>query len=74
MGGELAPDMVVKGAGIALERFPQAEFLFYGIEARIRPLLDKLPKLKAHAIIHHTDEFVTDDAKPSVALRGARNS
>jgi hypothetical protein len=74
MGGEQAPDMVVKGADIALVRYPQAEFLFYGIEARIRPLLDKLPKLDARAVIRHTDEFVTDDAKPSAALRGARNS
>jgi len=74
MGGEQAPDMVVKGADIALVRYPQAEFLFYGIEARIRPLLDKLPKLKARAVIRHTDEFVTDDAKPAAALRGARNS
>ena len=74
MGGEQAPDMVVKGAAIALERYPQAEFLFYGIESRIRPLIDKLPKLAGHAVIHHTDEFVTDDAKPSIALRGARNS
>jgi phosphate acyltransferase len=74
MGGEQAPDMVVKGADIALVRFPQAEFLFYGSESRIRPLLDKLPKLAAHAVIHHTDELVTDDAKPSIALRGGRNS
>jgi len=74
MGGECAPEMVVKGAAIAQQRFPQAEFLFYGVDERIRAHLAKLPKLAAHAIVHHTDEFITDDVKPSVALRGGRRS
>jgi len=74
MGGEEAPEIVVKGAGIAHERYPHAEFLFYGIEDRIKPLLAAVPKLAGRAVIHHTDEFVTDDAKPSVALRGGRRS
>lgn len=74
MGGERAPEMVVKGAAIAQQRFPQAEFLFYGVDERIRAHLAKLPKLAAHAIVHHTDEFITDDVKPSVALRGGRRS
>ena len=33
MGGDRAPDMVVKGASIALQRFPQVSFLLYGDEA-----------------------------------------
>jgi len=74
MGGERAPEMVVKGAAIAQQRFPQAEFLFYGVDDRIRAHLAKLPKLAARAIVHHTDEFITDDVKPSVALRGGRRS
>jgi len=74
MGGDLAPDMVVKGAGIALQRFPQVEFLFVGAERRIRPLLEKLPALAEHAKIRHTDDVITGDAKPSTALRQGRNS
>src|SRR6185437_9428817 len=74
MGGERASEMVVKGAAIAQQRFPHAEFLFYGVDERIRAHLAKLPKLAAHAIVHHTDEFITDDVKPSVALRGGRRS
>jgi len=74
MGGERAPEMVVKGAAIAQQRFPHAEFLFYGVDQRIRAHLAKLPKLAQHAIVHHTDEFITDDVKPSVALRGGRRS
>jgi glycerol-3-phosphate acyltransferase PlsX len=74
MGGDRAPEMVVKGASIALQRFPQAEFHFFGSEAQVRPLLSKYPTLAQHATIHHTDEVVTGDAKPSVALRTGRRS
>jgi glycerol-3-phosphate acyltransferase PlsX len=74
MGGDRAPDMVLKGAGIALQRFPQVEYLVYGAESRIRPLLAKLPRLAARTRLQHTDEVVTGDAKPSVALRTGRRS
>jgi phosphate acyltransferase len=66
--------MVLKGASIALQRFPQVHFLIYGVESRMRPLLAKLPRLAAKATLHHTDEVVTDDAKPSAALRTGRRS
>ncbi|HXP31460.1 MAG TPA: phosphate acyltransferase PlsX [Stellaceae bacterium] len=74
MGGDRAPDMVIKGANIALQRFPQAEFLLFGAESRIDPLLAKLPRLKARATIRHTDEAIGGDAKPSAALRTGRRS
>ncbi|HWI29104.1 MAG TPA: phosphate acyltransferase PlsX [Stellaceae bacterium] len=74
MGGDHAPDMVVKGASIALQRFPQVHFRVYGIEGRLRPLLAKLPRLAERVTIHHTDDVVTGDAKPSVALRTGRRS
>ncbi len=74
MGGDRAPDMVLKGANIALQRFPHIEFVIYGVEARILPLLTKLPKLAERSKIHHTDDVVTGDAKPSVALRTGRRS
>jgi phosphate acyltransferase len=74
MGGDRAPDMVLKGASIALQRFPQVHFLIYGVESRMRPLLAKLPRLAAKATLYHTDEVVTDDAKPSAALRTGRRS
>lgn len=74
MGGDRAPDMVVKGASIALQRFPQVQFLFFGVEDRLRPLIAKLPRLAQRSTIRHTDEVVTGDAKPSVALRTGRRS
>jgi glycerol-3-phosphate acyltransferase PlsX len=74
MGGDRAPDMVLKGASIALQRFPQVHFRIYGIESHIRPLMAKLPRLAGKATLHHTDDVVTDDAKPSTALRTGRRS
>jgi glycerol-3-phosphate acyltransferase PlsX len=74
MGGDRAPDMVVRGASIALQRLPQAQFRFFGAATRIEPLLAKLPRLAQRSSVHHTDDVVTGDTKPSVALRTGRRS
>jgi len=74
MGGDNAPEMVVRGADIARRRFPQCKFLFFGDEAKIRPLLDSLPELKKVSTLRHTVSVVTMDDKPSQALRSGRGS
>jgi phosphate acyltransferase len=74
MGGDGAPDVVVEGANMALSRHPGVHFLFYGDEARLKPLLDPFPKLAAASTIHHTDVAVTGAHKPTEALRKARGS
>lgn len=74
MGGDRAPDMVVDGAEIARQKFAAARFLFVGDEARLRPLLDRHPDLARVSELRHTTEVVTNDAKPSAALRGGRQS
>jgi phosphate acyltransferase len=74
MGGDHAPEMVVRGAHIALKRFPQVHFQFYGAEDKIRPLLAKYRKLSVRATVHHTDEAISGEAKPSQALRSGRKS
>jgi glycerol-3-phosphate acyltransferase PlsX len=74
MGGDHAPAMVLRGADIALERHPDAQFLLFGDEARITPLLARLPLLAKASTLHHTGEVVLGDAKPSQALRTGRRS
>jgi glycerol-3-phosphate acyltransferase PlsX len=74
MGGDHAPDMVLKGASIALIRFPQIRFRIFGLQDRIDPILDTLPKLKAAATVIHAEDVVTGDAKPSAVLRTMRRS
>ncbi|HVH73943.1 MAG TPA: phosphate acyltransferase PlsX [Stellaceae bacterium] len=74
MGGDKAPGIVLRGADIALTRFPQTRFLVFGAEDAVRPLLSKLPALAEAVTLHHTSEAVADDAKPSQALRGGRQT
>src|SRR4051812_27615286 len=74
MGGDHAPEMVVAGADMARLRCPEIDYLFFGDEQRIKPLLANLPDLERISTIHHTSDAVSNDAKPSVALRGGRNS
>ncbi|HNB27446.1 MAG TPA: phosphate acyltransferase PlsX [Alphaproteobacteria bacterium] len=74
MGGDNAPDMVIRGADIARQRFPNVHFLFFGDERRIQPMIDKLPALKAVSSIRHAETEVKMDDKPSQALRAGRGS
>ncbi|WP_321503245.1 phosphate acyltransferase PlsX [Breoghania sp.] len=72
MGGDRGPDVVLPGADIALERQPDIEYLLYGDEAQINPILDKYPRLKAASSVHHCTVAVKMDDKPSQALRSGR--
>jgi glycerol-3-phosphate acyltransferase PlsX len=74
MGGDNAPQVVIKGANIACKRFPDVQYLLFGDEARLTPLLRKSPKLAKRCTIRHTAETVPNDMKPSVALRQGRQS
>jgi len=74
MGGARAPDMVLRGADMALQRYPGLRFKIYGEETGLQPLLAKLPRLAAAVDLYHTSEVVLDDDKPSVALRSGRQS
>jgi len=72
MGGDVGPTVVVPGADTALARHPESEFIFFGDESAIRPLLEKSDRLKAASRVVHTDVVVKMDAKPSQALRQGR--
>jgi glycerol-3-phosphate acyltransferase PlsX len=72
MGGDHGPAVVVSGAALALQRHPESEFLFFGNEASVSPLLDPHQSLKAVSQVVHTEVAVRMDAKPSQALRYGR--
>ncbi|WP_417820756.1 phosphate acyltransferase PlsX [Terasakiella sp.] len=74
MGGDDAPDMVVKGLSICKTKLPGVRFLLVGDERQLEPLLTQYPDVKAISTVIHTDEVVTNDDKPAVALRNRRNS
>lgn len=74
MGGDAAPQMVVEGVNLAIQKHPDIRFLLFGREEELKPLLDKFPKVKSVSEIRHADNVVTNDEKPSVALRSGRQS
>ncbi len=74
MGGDQAPDMVMKGANIARVRHPDLRFILFGDEAKIAPLLRRFKKLAAVCTVQHTNETVLSDDKIAVVLRQRRNS
>jgi glycerol-3-phosphate acyltransferase PlsX len=74
MGGDRAPHIVVRGAELARVRYPQAQFLMFGDEAKISPLLAKYEELAAVTTLRHSDGVILNEDKPSTALRGGRNS
>jgi len=74
MGGDEAPKMVIDGLSICQTKLPDVHFLIVGDERQLEPLLDGYPALKKICTVLHTDQVVTNDDKPAVALRNRRNS
>lgn len=66
---------MIGGANRSLTRHPDTEYLLYGDQDIITPILNRYPALAQKATIHHTEISVKMDEKPSQALRrGKRNS
>ena len=74
MGGDSAPDVIIDGLVLARTRFPNVDFLVFGDQARIEPLLASHDHLQDVVTVRHTDQFVSSAEKPSVALRQGRQS
>lgn len=74
MGGDNAPEIVIEGASIARERTPSLNYIIYGDETKIVPLLTRHPILKDCCRVFHTDKTISADEKPSQALRRGRDS
>ena len=74
MGGDHAPEIVVDGAALALERHPDLRFILYGDEARLKPLVGAREGLGPAVEVCHAEAVVTADMKPSAALRQRRPS
>lgn len=74
MGGDDAPDMVVVGMDHACQLLPHVDFIVFGDERRLKPLLDAHPQLAAITQVRHTDDVVSNEEKPGIALRSGRNS
>lgn len=69
MGGDAAPDVVVRGLDIVAERHPGARFLLVGDEARVAPLLAQHKRAAAICTLRHAPDVISGDMKPTAALR-----
>ena len=69
MGGDRAPQIVIEGADIVASTNRDVRFLFFGDEKKILPIINHCRNLKDRYVMIHTDEEVSADEKPSVALR-----
>ena len=72
MGGDFGPETVLPAAELSITRHPDIRYLAFGDEKKLKPILDKCPKLRRRLDIHHTDIAIAMDAKPSQALRSGR--
>ncbi|MDE2445834.1 MAG: phosphate acyltransferase PlsX [Alphaproteobacteria bacterium] len=73
MGGDVGPEVVIPGAALAAERHPELHFILFGEDAKMKPWLDKNPKLAGRIQTRHVEVSVNMDEKPSQALRRGRN-
>ena len=74
MGGDNAPDMVIEGIQVALKKHPNLNFLLFGDEAKLTPLLNLHPIAAKACEVRHTPDVITNEAKVAQALRSGRNS
>lgn len=74
MGGDFGPDIIVPGAALALKERENLRFIFYGDEQRIKQCLNKEQQLRAVSEIRHTSKTISNNEKPSAALRAGRDS
>lgn len=72
MGGDFGPEITIAGAAIAQKRFPDIQFLFYGIAESVEPVLKRYPDLMAVSTFIATESYTRMDEKPSQALRNGR--
>lgn len=71
MGGDNGPSITVPGAEIAALRRPDTEYLLFGDQKQIAPILEKQNRIRTAKVVH-TDVAVRMDDKPSQALRKGR--
>ena len=74
MGGDFGPSVVIPAADLAAKDLPDVGFLLVGDETRIRPFLQNAPHAAKVSEIIHTDKVISNDTKPSVALRTGKES
>ncbi len=74
MGGDHAPDAVIDGMAMSLDKYPDVDFLLFGDSQVLIPKVQSKPKLEQRVTVHHAQMAIAGDTKPSVALRTGKES
>jgi len=75
MGGDLAPDAIIKGAIDALDLLaPEDQLVLVGDEAHISEYLTERGTCDSRLLIHHTTQVITMDDSPVDAVRSKPDS
>ena len=74
MGGDKAPFVVIKGLELFHRRCPSVDFILFGDEKQLIPLVKSYPSLVSKTQIVHTDEKIPVGMKPSYAMRHLKKS
>ena len=74
MGGDNAPEEIVKGAIEGLKAYPKAKIILVGREKAIKAELAKYQYNKSSIEIVNADEIIDVNEKPTVAVKTKKNS
>ena len=74
MGGDSAPEVVIGGIEATCQADSKVKFLLFGNKEKIDPLLSRTHYAQELCELIHTDEEVTNDDKPTFALRNRTKS
>jgi glycerol-3-phosphate acyltransferase PlsX len=72
MGGDHGPNVIIPALARVAERRPDARFVVYGRDSEVKPVLDRIARLRSISEFVHCDIAVKMDDKPSQALRHGR--
>ena len=73
MGGDQGPSSVINGTCLFAKKISKIKFIFFGNKQKILPLLKKKKIFNISEIVH-TNQEITNDVKPTDALRKFKKS
>lgn len=73
MGGDYAPEVIVKGAVAAVKEY-NAQVTLVGDEGKIRFLLKKAKYTEDNIVVHHAEEVIEMSESAATSVRRKRNS
>jgi glycerol-3-phosphate acyltransferase PlsX len=74
MGGDNSPHAVIDGLAIAHKKNPDVNFLIFGDEEKVKPLLRGYPSLEKSCELRHTTIKIHNEDKPGQVIRNKQSS